>query len=381
MNNAFRFIGITVSILVVVAVGAGIFYAYTVFSQHSRPAADPKVQDLVMKRQNGDYANAVDSYKSLVSDSSKTNSDRALAIMGSAGAEFHLTGDVNTSLQDIKALKQVVLDTTLSARTRAEAVNDLASLYAESGRSPIVFQEIFKDAPFSQSLVKDSPQLSIRKLYEWSYYSISPTANAAVMLAKAYAVATSSSQQVSATDLATSNAAAEAWLKKADALVLSEQKSDPTYPESTMYANFLYYRTLAVTRLAKSVGEPYKSEYPNDWESYIAFAQKSQNAVAKENLLYARFYYSDALSKDGKNEAAKAQTDLLIKDLNSLEEPYKHAFPLMIVNAYHYQNSLAWMSAKNLARLSSDFKAELDKLVAGYPSGSSTSTSTQQILR
>lgn len=342
------------------------------FLNFSRPTTTPKVsatQQLLTARQTGDYSAAVAQYQSILADPSASTEQKAIATYIVAGAQFHLSGNINDVLQSVQDLKQVILDQTVSLQTRVAALNTLAATYSDVGSNQSVFTEIFKGTPFSSYLAPGNPTLSVRNLYEWSY-SLLPTPEAAVHLAKLYS---DPHPQVSASTTQALTAKAEDYLDKANTAALQRGQTDPTYLNSAQYyVEYQFWRAVTIGRLARENIAPYTTEYRSEFGQYINFAQTSQDLQGKENLYYARYYYAETLSVDNDTADAKQQLDLLAQELNALPNPNVTSFVLFLRSNYKNQKTaLNWTVIQNLMSISPNFKSTANNLFS-----SSTSTST-----
>ena len=337
-----------------------------------RPTAPP---ELVQPRRVGDYELAVSNYEATINDPTKSNEEKAIATYGAAGAKFHVTGDIHDRLEDIRNLKKIVVDSTISLQTRVAALNILAASYYDSGRDPVVSAEVYKDAPFSTYLAPGQPELSARHLYEWSY-SLAPTSLAAIRIAEWY-----SAQYINhpgqSEDMTKAYAVlAEEYMNKADSASLKETQNDPAYLDSALNVNYRYWKANITGRLATQVGEPYLSQYRDVYDEYIAFAQKSPNVLAKEYLFYARLFYSSELVAHKDSKAAKAQLDLLATELSTLLNPNATGFVRFLRNNQKNQpTGFNWTVTKNSFAISPNFQHAVEKIIATTPT-SLTATTT-----
>lgn len=334
-------------------------------SAQSRAKQEPTspIPELVSTRKSGDYTTALAQYQAILQDPNSTAEQKAIATYSIAGAEFHATGDISTRLQDIKNLKQVVLDTTLSAPTRAIAANVLAASYGDSGRDTTVFAELFKDAPFNESLAPGNPGLSVRHLYEMSY-GIYPSPEAAIHIAKWYADKAVLSNQLDATTTQSYITSAEEYLKKGEVAAAQRAKENPQYASGVQYyVWYQFWYATVVGRLAQSGVAPYTTQYRDEFNKYIDFTNKIQDVQALENLYYARFYYAQVLKADDA-AAATTQLDLLAQELDALKEPTRSGFVRLMQNAFRQTDDPNRRVLRDLAAISPNFKTTMNRLVA-----------------
>ena len=346
--------------LLILLIVAGLMVLFYPFIFAGRGSSAPvggtsqNFQNLVIARSTGDYAGALTDYQSVVNDPTSTADEKANAIIAVSGAAFHLSGNIGDRLQDVQNLKQVVLDTTVSAGVRAQALDALASTYGDSGSDPAVFAEIFKDAPFSGDLVPGNASLSIRKLYELSYRTV-PTPEAAVHIAKWYADQLDYKTDLSASTTASYIASAEDSLNNAQAAALAQGSSSPSYINSSRYyVQYQFWRAVVVGRLAQQKVAPYTTEYQNEFDQYISYAEQPQNVSAKENLYYARYYYAETLNDLGSSQA-KLELDTLAQELQALPNPNTTGFVRFIRNTYAAKGP-NWLIMESLFPLSSSFE-------------------------
>ena len=335
--------------------------------------------EFVEPRRTGDYELAVSTYESTINDPTKSSEEKAIATYGAAGAKFHVTGDINDRLADVQSLKKIVVDPTISLATRIASLNILAAAYADSGRDPVVFEEMYKDEPFRSYLAPGEPELSSRQLYEWSY-SLKPTSLAAVRIAKWYSEQYVFNENQTEDTTKAYVALTEDYMNKATALIATEAEKDPTFYESSQYVNYLYWKAVITGRLSLQKGEPYTSQYHDTYDQYIKFAQESLNPLAKEYLFYARYNFSLRLFRANDFEATKIQLDLLAKELDALPHPDVTGFVRFLRNIYTYQRKgLNWTITEKLFTVSPNFKTTVERIIATIPP-SAAGTAGQPVI-
>lgn len=324
----------------------------------------------IQKQRSGDFAGALAEARSIQNDPNSSAEEKALATYNTLGAEFRLTGDINTRLSDVRKMKAIVLDESVSLKTRANVLNNLAAAYSNSGATPSVADEIFKDEPFRQyySAAEDPDRmvrLSTRKLFEWSY-SMNPTSYAAISIARWY-----SEQQAFNPGLATSTLRAyadlaEDYLKKADAASEEEMREDRTYSDSVRYLVYRHWRTVVIGRLAAPDRPEYQKIFRSTYDEFITFTQTQQNVLARGFLFYARLYYASKLSRVGDDANAKIQLDLLAGELNSVPDPSTNIFLRFLRNEHEERpTGASWINlVESKYALSPAFKAAVEKVLA-----------------
>ncbi len=343
----------------VLAVGVGLVYFFFFYGSSPVPERASVSSELVQDVRSGNFEEAFAQSLSIQSDVNKSADEKALALFATLGTQFRLTGDPETRLVDIRNMKKVILDTAVSGSVRINILNTLAMQYSISARDNAVFMEIYKDAPFDQYLAKGDPDLSARKLYEWSY-SLFPTSNAAISIARWYTeqAIINSDQPLNVTQVYA--ATAEEWLKKADVATKEEAKRDPSYGDSTRYLVYRYWRTIVIGRLAVQKGEPYRSSYRTEFEDFFTFAEGQQNTLAADYILYGRLFYAQRFIYDNDNAAAKVQADLLATALTAVSDPKTSAFIRFLKNE-SARNGVTWRGISSLFPVSPAFKEAVQK--------------------
>lgn len=322
---------------------------------------------LIEARRTGDYATTLQELMAIRNDPSKSVEEKAIAAYTATGARFYLSGNFNDRLQDIRDLKQIILDSAVTLQTRVGALNTLAGAFTDSGTDPLAFDELFRDAPFNQFLATDDPELSTRRLYEWSY-SMLPTARAAIHIAVWYSEQYVINPLQSASTTKSYAAVAEDFLKKADALSVQEAQRDSRYLDSFTYIDYRIWRAIVIGRLSPQIGEPYTSQYPRVYDEFISFAKGSKNVNAQSNLFYARYIYAARLALDGDTKAARSQLDALADELVALENPDLNSFVRMLRNErIKRPKGINWAAAQRAFNISPSFKSAVERLIATTP--------------
>jgi hypothetical protein len=326
-------------------------------------------------RKVGNYQGIVSASDAVLNDPSKTDAQKAMAVIVANGARFHLSGNIADKLADVDALKKIATDDTLDPGIRSNAINVMAGNMANSGENPVVFNEVFKDLPFSSFVVPNDSEASVRHLFEWSY-SILPNADAAVNIADLFA----EPAYVGGLDAATitSNASSAAsYIAAADGLIPQEIKRDPGYTQSSRYIDYLWWRTRTVGMLSQLIGAPYSGQYKFSYDQLISTFQQSSNVIAKSDVYYARFYYADVLARSGDIADAKIQLDALAAELKPIVRSSTESYVLSMRNGHAYtpgEYFERW--ADEAGRISPDFKAQLSAILATASSTSQTSATS-----
>ena len=354
-------------LIAIIIIGACVYYFIA-----KAPGNVPDITmptKLIEAQRTGDVETVVTELEAIRNDPTRNEDEKAIATFAADGAEFQITGKLEDRIKSIRDIKAVVTNTEVTDRTRALALNVVAASFADTGRSPIVFDEIFKDAPFNQYKVEGDPEESIRKLYEWSY-EIVPTYISAIRISRWYA-----EQFVFYPDLpaniANQNAArAIEFLNNADSLVVAQSRLDPSMLQSARYIENRHWRAINIGRLSRQVGQPYTNQYKKEYEDYLAFVSASPNAYAKGSLLYGRYMYAARLFKDNDNVSVKKQLDILAADLNALENPDTVAFVQFLRNTKSQPAGVNWTFIKDVSEISPTFRAAVDRLVLSAPTNS-----------
>ncbi len=346
--------------LATLAVGAGLLYFY--FNEGFGPVRTSALPELVQDVRSGDFEEASVKTLSIQGDVNKSADEKALALYASLGIQYRLTGDPETRLVDIRNMKKAILDATVSGKVRVNILNVLAGQYSISGRDNAVFMEIYKDAPFDQYLAKGDPDLSARKLYEWSY-SLLPTSNAAIGIASWYTEQVILNRDQPRTITTEYAATAEEWLSKGATASEEEAKQDPTYGDSTRYLVYRYWRAVIIGRLSVQKGEPYLSDYRTEFENFFTFAKGQQNILAEEYILYGRLFYAQLLLRNDDSVSAKIQADLLATALNTVLQPETSVFIRFLKNESQ-RNGATWRGISSLFTISPYFKEVANKAIS-----------------
>ncbi len=349
------------------------YYVLVLLQENDTPLADeyqfsgsyqsevPK--ELIQLRSEGKLAEAVTELERLQSTLAEPNA-QALATFNATMLRFQLTSDFSTYLEDIRNLKSVVLDPDVDQWVRIKALNSVSAAYCRSGRDPRAFEEIYKGEPFEKYLVPGDPDLSARKLAEWSY-SIRPTSFAAARIARWYSETIMHDDSL---DETTRNQYLEEttfWIREADRLVARELR-DPTFINTMQYATYDLWTTVATGRLAAVVGEPYRSEYRSRFENLFATLKNNPNYNTEEFVFLGLHFYAQLLeSVDSDTAAAKARADELAGMIDSLENPEIMTYVRFLRNEYaHRSSGYIWQNTLALMNISPAYKASVERLLA-----------------
>lgn len=309
----------------------------------------------------GDDKAAYAKYQAVMNDPNASNEDKARASILNAGAGAHVTGDPAARLDDVRRLKQIVTDNSLTVYEHVDAINLLATAYNDSGRDKAVFQEIYKDAPFSAFLVPNDPQMSALNLAEWSY-GLAPSSEAAITVAQLASGKYFSSPNQSTSTVASYISTAEDYLKKAEAASKAEQTKLPNiYQKGERYLVYRIWRAITIGRLAIEAGEPYKSQYRQEYEDFFKYASALPSVHGKDEVFYARFQYARILALDNDPQTEKQQLDLLAQGLNGISDSY--SFVWLLRNEHKNAPTVIWSQIQDMTKVSSDFKAAVDKII------------------
>ena len=356
-------------LLFLVVVAVGVFLLPVIFSKFNPPTtesdpAEVTQSELMEAVRVGNFKTASEKYLSIQNDPNASADEKALAVLNTLGMQYRLTGNPGTRLVDIQNMKKIILDESVSLNIRADALDSLANQYHISGRHPAVFTEIYKDEPFSLYLAPGDPDLSARRLAEWSYGMV-PTSNSAIVIARWYAeqYILNPNQAADVTDEYATRA--EEYLNKASAASQKEKERDPGYVDSTRYLVYRYWHAIITGQLAEQKGEPYKSQYRKVYEDFIQFTQTQNNVLARGYLLYAYLFFAQRVAQQGDESGAKIYLDKLVRELRKVENPRTSVFVLFLKNEYRYRPTGAtWGVVRNMSEISPSFKSAIDEIIA-----------------
>jgi hypothetical protein len=361
--------------IIVVAVVVITYFIWTGWgvSVPKYDSTPPVAQLIVGAMRRGDFSGGIAASQAVKNNPLATLEEKAIATHTSTGAQYFKSGDVDDLVSDIAALKQVVLDTKITLPTRVNALNTLARTDSIASGDKTIPSTVFEGDPFNQYFVPGQPTLSYRKLYEWSY-SLAPTPDAAIHIAKWYADQHLSHPELSASTRQEYIVLAEDYLRKGEAAVRTKARlAGPAYLESdSYYIGYQFWKACVIGRLAAQGVAPYTTEFRSGFDQYISFAERSQNRHAKAVLPYARFNYAQTLSTIDP-AAAKVQLDLLAKQLSARPATTDmFGFTRLVKNTYAHPHDeqpsgSIWANIVALTALSADFKNAIDTVIATVP--------------
>jgi hypothetical protein len=323
----------------------------------------PVPQPLLQAVRAGEYASAVSEVQSILDDPARSPDEKALAQLIAVGSEYRLTGAPEARVRDIAIMKQLVSDPALSRYTRINTLNTLANLYSMSGRDPEVLTEVFKDAPYNSFLITGDPDLSVRRVYEWSYSQL-PTSFAAINIARWYSEQLIRNPDQTAELTAEYAAVAQEYLNKADETARIEAGQDQNFAGSTRDVIYQYWRTLIIGRLATQIGAPYDSQYRGAYQAFFDYVATVDNVYAQEYELYARLFFAQRLVRTGDDASAQGQLAILTTKLRDLENADVNPFVRFLRNERaNRPDGANWQAVVNLFELSSEFKTVVEGLL------------------
>ncbi len=353
-----------VKILVAILIAVGVVYAASIFLSGSRDYVEyHDVLNIVSSRTSGDAGAAIAEYRAITADETRSADEKALAEIAVAGLIPTVSNAKSDRLTEVRKLKAIVLDETISADIRAAALSILGLEYNYSSATPEVFTEVYSGAPFDSYLVKDNPELSQLNI-EQASYQLYPSTVAAIAAAQAAAEAYFSTPNLSEQQKAQYVAIAEDYLKKADAAFLIDADDNRSYTESSRYRTYREYRAGVTGRLAIAKGTPYIEQYRKEYEDYFAFVASMNNQVAPG----VRLQYARILMADKDTEAAKAQLALIVQSIDAYKGQAVMPFLRFLYNEEVARpNGVVISDVKKLAAISPEFKAAMLKAKAMNP--------------
>ncbi|MDB5238647.1 MAG: hypothetical protein JWM46_917 [Candidatus Kaiserbacteria bacterium] len=329
-------------LLVVVVLAGGIYVVHNLIATYGAGSAaqvpvttyemSAPVHAMLDANKEGDYVSAQADYDAIIRSATSTADDRALAILNGAGLAFRTSNDEQFMLQHIPLFKSVVEDKNVSLALHVAAINALASAYCGSGRTWAVFQEIYKGDPYSTFLVPNDPDHSGRNMFLWSYQQM-PTGDAAISLAKNFAgqaIIDKNNNRI--TEYNTDIESSKYYLAQADILEPQQkQLMGADYDSSFRYALYLYWRAYTVAILAHYEGEPYLSEYKQDYDKFTTLYENAPGIqyryVGYAHLLYGYFLSWNSPAVGTNKDASHVQFSAAIA--LAKKDPYFDTDPLV----------------------------------------------------
>ncbi len=317
-------------------------------------------------RREGNFEAALQELERIQSKPLKDLDEQALAVLSSINLKFNVTADVNDMLADIQNLKKIFINPKVDLRVRVDALNAISASVCRSGRDPVIFNEVYKDAPFNAYLASNDPDLSARYMAEWSYSQL-PTSFAAVRIVRWYSDQMLENKSISPETRVQYGEETKRYLNIAGQLVERELQRKAGYSKSTPYIAYKTWRAIAIGRLAAVEGEPYKSQYKKEFEDFFTYIYDLKDVGALEYVFLSRHFYARVLL-DEDATAAKKQLDILARELNELENPDTSTYVRWLRNSSRYsETGHQWQTVKNMMKISPDFKATVEKFLATTP--------------
>lgn len=357
--RTFLIVVLIVATLLLLSAGATIFLTWRGGPTLSRYIPE----ELVEAKRAGDELAALEEFKAIASDPTKTAEEKAIATLNAANAPFRVSGRADSLIPMIQDLKKNAIDPSVSAGVRAYSIAVLATMYNTSGRDPIIFTEVFRDKPFSDYVVPNSPDASSIRLGEWSY-GLRPTITAAAYTAQLYASLPILDPSMPKDAVDRHVKSAEMYLDLADGHAEREIAADAKFVESHRYLTYRNSRAIVVGLLAISKGAPYDERYRAEFEDALALVDTSAMTGPKDYKLFERWQYARALlSVDNDSETAKRQLDLLAQELNAFPNPDTSSFVAFLRNERGYRpQEVPWKTILAMFDVSPAFEAAVEKV-------------------
>ncbi|QQG38145.1 MAG: hypothetical protein HYS26_01150 [Candidatus Kaiserbacteria bacterium] len=357
---------------VLLVVGFGVAYFLIVMQVPSRGGTTGGVgrlqpQTLQQLKKAGNYEAALAEYERIMSDPLKDANEKGFAVISGTNLKFTLTADIKDMIEDVQRLKEVVLDPSVETRVRVEALNTLSASVCRSGRDPIIFDELYKDEPFKRYLVPGDPDLSARLMAEWSY-DMSPTSFAAIRIARWYSDQVFRNGTLSGEKVSEYTAEAEKYMEIAGQLVEKELKRSTDRTRSITYIAYRMWTAITVGRLA-TVKDEYRAQYKTEFEDLLNFLTANKNVGVFDYLYLVREHYARFMIRiDGNTAGAKAQLDILARELQEFPIPDSSTYVRLMRNESTYNpGGYLWNNYKTLMSISPSFKATVEELLIPDP--------------
>lgn len=292
--------------LAALLIGAALVYAAVKFGLVALILpADARTKPITEASRGGDFTGAVEKFDALMEQKNVSSVEKARAIWSVASARFEATGDMQTYLQDIELMKESIVDETVPLYIRVSLINDVASSYCASGRTPEVFAAIYSGEPFAQHLVPGDPNLSSRKMHEWSW-SLRPTAKAAVRIARWYAEELVYNKSLTAAERVAYTQKAKDLVFDGEGLAkLESERLKDKFDTSKRNVGYQFWRAMTIGSLAAAGDQESKGQYRSEFDSFLAMLANYDNADARDDYKpYAELFFAWFLLNVDKDEAA-----------------------------------------------------------------------------
>jgi hypothetical protein len=320
--------GVVVVFLVILAE----VYAHYFYTAPAHPPID--VATISVNNKAGNYEAALHEYNAIANSTTTSPTNKAMAVLNAHGAMFNITGNIQDFIDEVQAKQKIAVDPNVDLDVRVNALGEVAGSFCSSGRNPLVFKVIYSVPPFSNYLVKGDPDLSSRKMYEWSF-SMMPTSKAALRIARWYVEDPLWHTNLPQATVQDDIAKAEYYLQQGNALASQELQSGKLTVSagSGDHRTYLYWHAYVIGALAKLKGEPYKSEYKQNYENYFAYVKNQNSVYANITLPFAHMFYANyLLINDNDTAGAQAQLQQAIDYVKADTHPELLSFATFIQN-------------------------------------------------
>lgn len=319
--------------------------------------------EMMLNRKSGNFSEAQQARQQIEAAPIKNADEQALAVLNSHKVEFFLTGDINAQLRDIQDLKDIAVDPSVNTWVRVRAINTLQVSYCSSGRDQKIFDELYKPGPLEQFGVPGDPDLSARKVAEWSY-SIKPSSFAAIRIARWYGDELFNNKNLSAAQKKEYADIMHEYVEAAAALVPGEAKSDPNWYSTVEYSGYRFWRARVIAQLAYYGMEPYTDQYIEEFESMIQFADAQDNKVTDDTFFARQILAQYAMRVDKNDVVAKKYLDQIAQKLDALENPLTNSYVRYLRNESRRKNNWPWQGLEEIFPVSPAYKAAVDRAIA-----------------
>ncbi len=339
-NNLYRALVILSAVCIVLVVG---FHLKSYLFISEDPRADAFVPDaervtaiaqasaIGVKTRSGELELAIAEYDTVMASTTLPLSNKASSVLLGASLRFRQSGNPVDAVAAIKDLKQIVSAPDVSEYVRGYAMLEMTLILTASSRDEAVFDEIFRDEPWSSFLVREdgitnhyasTQQLLARSLQLYSNY------RTAIALAANYSRELYTRGESFA---GIQNNLDSIEIHLAQAEDLARLQSDEQPDGSDRYENYLSNRAFVIATLADFKGSPYRERYRQTYEDLFTFlrGQEDVYADARGRLAYEHVMFARALlridddsvrARDHLNQAVQITNTDPLKEQNALTQ-------------------------------------------------------------
>ncbi len=312
--------------------------------------------------QEGNFEAATEIFDDVARNTENTF-EKGLAIQQAGMSRFR-SADLETQKVGIVQIKKTILASDTAPRLKADGIYNLAVIVCGSGCNEQLFEEVFKDEPFSQYRSGDNIGRSVANLHEWGL-SVYATYDSYVRLMSYYGdILLARGKEMSDMEIDYFSSLIDQFKVESDRLLALALTQDRVGERG--YVAYYFWKGYSYGGLAYVDYETYGEEFENAYEKSIELGETVEaGSAASQITSFAYYQYAAFLHKifaEERRQQIQGLLDKLEQNVRANGPQETNQFVLMVQNeAYNesVQHGFVGESIYELAKQYPSFKAFL----------------------